>query len=65
MAKSIERTADRLGAEVVSQVPDAGGCASGAARLARVIETSETRLVTDQGWRAGRTGFFAFGRVRF
>jgi hypothetical protein len=54
MAKNIERIADRLGAEVVGQVPDAGGGAFGAARLARVIATLETRLVPGQGRRAGR-----------
>ncbi len=34
MAKNIERIADKLGARIAGQVPDLGGGAFGAARLA-------------------------------
>ena len=36
-ARTIETIADRLGATVIAQVPDTGGGAFGAARLARII----------------------------
>jgi hypothetical protein len=54
MAKNIQQIADRLGARVVGQVPDTGGGAFGAARLAQVVESLQTRLVPGQGKRAGR-----------
>jgi hypothetical protein len=54
MAKNIEKIAAGLGAEVIGQVPDTGGGAFGAARLARVIETMQARLVPGQGRRPGR-----------
>src|SRR5437016_2148482 len=54
MAKNIERIAARLGAEIVAQVPETGGGAFGAARLARCIERVQARLVPGQGKRAGR-----------
>lgn len=54
MVKNIEEIAERLGAERVGQVPDVGGGAYGAARLARIIETLQARLVPGQGLRAGR-----------
>ncbi len=54
MAKNVKRIAERLGAEVIGQVPDAGGGAFGAARLAQSIEGLQARLVPGQGKRAGR-----------
>jgi hypothetical protein len=54
MAKNIQQIADRLGASVVGQVPDTGGGAFGAARLAQIVESLQTRLVPGQGLRTGR-----------
>jgi hypothetical protein len=55
MAKNIDKIAGKLGAKVVTQVPDTGGGAFGAARLAKIIEALQARLVPGQGRRAGRT----------
>jgi hypothetical protein len=38
MAENIIRIADRLGADIIGQVPETGGGAFGAARLARCVE---------------------------
>jgi hypothetical protein len=54
MAKNIEKIATGLGAEIIGQVPDTGGGAFGAARLARIIETMQSRLLPGQGRRPGR-----------
>lgn len=54
MAKNIKHIADRLGADVIGQVPDTGGGAFGAARLAQCIESLQARLVPGQGKRTGR-----------
>jgi hypothetical protein len=54
MAKNIDAIAGRLGAKVIARVPDVGGGAFGAARLAGVIEQLRARLVPGQGRRAGR-----------
>jgi hypothetical protein len=54
MAKNIKKIADVLGATVVGQVPDTGGGAFGAARLAHIIEQMQIRLVPGQGLRPGR-----------
>ena len=54
MARNIEKIAAGLGAKVVGQVPDTGGGAFGAARLARIVETMQARLVPGQGRRPGR-----------
>lgn len=54
MAKDIERIAEALGATIVGQVPDAGGGAFGAARLARSVERLRARLVPSPGKRPGR-----------
>src|SRR5688572_12295113 len=51
MAKNIKNLAQLLGAEIVSQVPDVGGGAFGAARLAQIIRS---RLQPSQGQRPGR-----------
>jgi hypothetical protein len=54
MAKNIDRIADGLGAKVVGQVPEVGGGAFGAARLAKAIDKLRTRLVPGEGRRPGR-----------
>jgi hypothetical protein len=54
MARNIKAIARGLGAEVVGQVPETGGGEFGAARLARIIEALQTRLVPSRGRRAGR-----------
>lgn len=54
MAKNTKHIADILGARIVGQVPDTGGGAFGAARLARIVEHLQSRLVPGQGLRAGR-----------
>jgi hypothetical protein len=54
MAKNINSIAAGLGAKVVGQVPETGGGAFGAARLAECVENLQNRLVPGQGKRAGR-----------
>jgi hypothetical protein len=54
MAKNIKKLANQLGAEIVGKVPESGGGAFGAARLARCVESVQARLVPGQGKRAGR-----------
>jgi len=54
MAKSIEEIAAGMGAEIVGRVPAVGGGAFGAARLARIVEAMQSRLVPGQGLRPGR-----------
>jgi hypothetical protein len=54
MAKNIKKIASQLGAKVIAQVPEVGGGAFGAARLARIIEQLRLRLIPGQGRRAGR-----------
>jgi hypothetical protein len=54
MAKNIRRIAGRLGAKVVTRLPDVGGGAFGAARLVAIVATLRRRLVPGQGRRAGR-----------
>ena len=54
MAKNIKSIAAGLGAKVVGQVPETGGGAFGAARLAKCVESLQGRLVPGRGKRAGR-----------
>ena len=54
MADNVNRIARRLGAKVVARVPEVGGGAFGAARLARVVEALQARLVPASGRRTGR-----------
>jgi hypothetical protein len=54
MARNVKKIAETLGAEVVATVPETGGGAFGAARLARIIATLQARLVPGQGERPGR-----------
>lgn len=51
MAKNIERIAEKLGAEIVDELPDVGGGAFGAARLTLSLRH---RLVPSEGRRPGR-----------
>jgi hypothetical protein len=51
MAKNVKTIAERLGAVVVDQLPDVGGGAFGAARLARILQS---RLQPSRGDRPGR-----------
>jgi hypothetical protein len=51
MAKDIRRLARLLGADVAGRVPDVGGGAFGAARMAGIIQA---RLAPSQGRRPGR-----------
>lgn len=51
MAQNIERIAQKLGAEIVAEVPDTGGGAFGAARLAAILRS---RLEPAKGKRPGR-----------
>ncbi len=54
MAKNIEEIANRLGAKVIARVPDTGGGAFGAVRLAHIISELQSRLLPGRGRRAGR-----------
>jgi hypothetical protein len=54
MAKNISQIAEHLGAKVVTRIPEVGGGAFGAARLAKIFEALQARLVPGQGKRAGR-----------
>ena len=54
MAKNIDTIAKKLGARVVGQVPETGGGAFGAAKLAQVVASLQARLVPGQGKRPGR-----------
>jgi hypothetical protein len=51
MAKNIKKLAQLLGAEIVGRVPDTGGGAFGAARLAHILTS---RLKPSEGERSGR-----------
>jgi hypothetical protein len=52
--KNIDKIAKLLGAKVGGQVPDTGGGAFGAARLAEIVATLQSRLRPSQGKRSGR-----------
>ena len=54
MAKNIQAIAVGLGADIIGSVPETGGGAFGAARLAQIVETMQQRLVPGQGVRPGR-----------
>lgn len=59
MAKNIERLAQKLGAEVVAELPEVGGGAFGAARLAAILRH---RLQPSHGKRPGRPTNLAWNR---
>ena len=54
MAKNIDKIAAGLNAEVIGKVPQTGGGAFGAARLARIVESTRDRLTPGVGLRPGR-----------
>jgi hypothetical protein len=54
MAKNVKKIAKLLGAEVVTEVPDTGGGAFGAAQLGRMVVTLQSRLRPSEGKRPGR-----------
>lgn len=54
MAHNIHAIAGKLGAKVVGRLPDTGGGAFGAARLAKVVAELQARLQPGQGIRPGR-----------
>ena len=59
MAKNIKRLAKLFGAEIVGRVPDAGGGAFGAARLAHILTA---RLEPREGERPGRPSVSSWTR---
>lgn len=54
MARKIETIAERLGARVIGPLPDTGGGAFGAARLAKLVASLQERLEPGSGLRPGR-----------
>ncbi|MDB5308626.1 MAG: hypothetical protein JWO38_2828 [Gemmataceae bacterium] len=54
MAKNIDTIAKKLGATVIGPVPETGGGAFGAAKVAQVVVALKARLVPGQGKRPGR-----------
>lgn len=54
MATRLDRIAEKLGATFVADVPDVGGGAFGAARLAGIVAALQSRLTPGQGLRPGR-----------
>jgi hypothetical protein len=54
VARNIDKVAAGFLADVVAQVPDDGGGAFGAARLARIVAAIPARLEPGQGLRPGR-----------
>ena len=54
MARNIKGIARALGADIVGQVPQTGGGAFGAARLAQVVNALRERLQPSRGIRPGR-----------
>jgi|SRR5437588_3926577 len=54
MAANIDKIAKRLGADLVQRVPEAGGGAFGAARMANIVARLQSRLAPGQGKRPGR-----------
>ncbi len=54
MARNMKQIAQALGAEIVGQVPETGGGAFGAARLANAVNALRERLQPSRGLRPGR-----------
>jgi len=59
MAKNVKRIAKRMGAELVERLPDVGGGAAGAMRMAAMLQV---RLQPGQGARPGRPSVPAWTR---
>lgn len=57
MAKNIKRIASKMGARLVERLPDVGGGAFGAMRMARLLQE---RLQPGQGERPGRPSVAAW-----
>jgi hypothetical protein len=55
MAKNIHTIAGQLGAQLVADLPNTGGGAFGAARLARMVEKLRARLIPGECQRSRRT----------
>lgn len=53
MAKNVKRIAKKLGGKIVERLPDVGGGAVGAMRMAKLLQD---RLQPGQGKRPGRPG---------
>jgi hypothetical protein len=62
MAKNIKKLADQLGGEIVARLPETGGVAFGAARLAQIVSQLQSRLRPSQGLRQGRPTVSAWDR---
>ena len=54
MAKNLRRIAEQLGADLRGPLPETGGGAFGAARLARLVDALQSRLKPGRGRRPGR-----------
>lgn len=54
MARNVRTIAAKLGAVVTGTVPETGGGAFGAARLAQAVATLQSRLTPGRGIRPGR-----------
>jgi hypothetical protein len=54
MAENIDAIARKFGAKIGAEVPEVGGGAFGAARLASVVEQLRSRLTPGRGRRPGR-----------
>jgi hypothetical protein len=54
MAGNIKKLSKLLGAKVVGELPDTGGGAFGAARLAQCVADLQSRLTPSRGRRPGR-----------
>ena len=57
MAKNINQIAVRLGAKIVTRVPEVDGGAFGAARLAKILEALQARPIPSHGKRVDRGAF--------
>ncbi len=54
MARNVDKIAKGLGARIMTQIPEIGGGAFGAARLAEIVEQLRSRLIPTKGLRTGR-----------
>jgi hypothetical protein len=54
MARNIKQIAEAMDAEIVAKVPETGGGAFGAARLAQIVTALRARLQPSRGIRPGR-----------
>ncbi len=54
MARNVKHIARKMGAVVVARIPETGGGAFGAARIARIVDALQKRLIPGSGTRPGR-----------